>query len=72
MSVGSPTAGTWFSSQWRPDNEFETDTSRQLGDGAARGLRLRHDHGANSLADDFQQEIAFFGIERSRARIMSI
>ena len=26
MSVGSPTAGTWFSSQWRPDNEFETDT----------------------------------------------
>ena len=27
MSVGSPTAGTWFSSQWRPDNEFETDRS---------------------------------------------
>ena len=26
MSVGSPTAGTWSSSQWRPDNEFETDT----------------------------------------------
>ena len=25
MSVGSPTAETWFSSQWRPDNEFETD-----------------------------------------------
>ena len=25
MSVRSPTAGTWFSSQWRPDNEFETD-----------------------------------------------
>ena len=25
MSVGSPTAGTWFSSQRRPDNEFETD-----------------------------------------------
>ena len=30
MSVGSPTAGTWFSSQWRPDNEFETDTLRLL------------------------------------------
>ena len=29
MSVGSPTAGTWFSSQWRPDNEFETDTLRR-------------------------------------------
>ena len=28
MSVGSPTAGTWSSSQWRPDNEFETDTRR--------------------------------------------
>ena len=26
MSVGSPTAWTWSSSQWRPDNEFETDT----------------------------------------------
>ena len=36
-----------------------------IGDGAARGLRLRHDHGANYLADDFQQEIAFFGIESS-------
>ena len=28
MSVGSPTAGTWSSSQWRPDNEFETDRRR--------------------------------------------
>ena len=28
MSVGSPTAGTWSSSQWRPDNEFETDRPR--------------------------------------------
>ena len=27
MSVRSPTAGTWSSSQWRPDNEFETDRS---------------------------------------------
>lgn len=26
MCVGSPTAGTWSSSQWRPDNEFETHT----------------------------------------------
>jgi predicted nucleotidyltransferase len=25
MCVGSPTAGTWSSSQWRPDDEFETD-----------------------------------------------
>ena len=28
MSVRSPTAGTWSSSQWRPDNEFETDRRR--------------------------------------------
>ena len=25
VSQVSPTAGTWSSSQWRPDNEFETD-----------------------------------------------
>ena len=36
-----------------------------IGDGVARGLRLRHDHGSNYLADDFQQEIAFFGIDSS-------
>ena len=36
-----------------------------ISDGAARGLRLRHDHGSNYLADDFQQEIAFFGIDSS-------
>ena len=27
-----------------------------IGEGVARGLRLRHDHGSNYLADDFQQE----------------
>ena len=27
--------------------------------------RLRHDHGSNYLADDFQQEVAFFGIDSS-------
>ena len=36
-----------------------------IGEGVARGLRLRHDHGSNYLADDFQQEIAFFGMESS-------
>ena len=36
-----------------------------IGEGVARGLRLRHDHGSNYLADDFQQEVAFFGIESS-------
>ena len=37
----------------------------EIGEGVARGLRLRHDHGSNYLADDFQQEVAFFGIESS-------
>ena len=37
----------------------------RIGEGVARGLRLRHDHGSNYLADDFQQEVAFFGIESS-------
>ena len=36
-----------------------------IGAGIARGLRLRHDHGSNYLADNFQQEVAFFGIESS-------
>ena len=36
-----------------------------VGEGVARGLSLRHDHGSNYLADDFQQEIKFFGIESS-------
>ena len=37
-----------------------------IGEGVALGgLRLRHDHGSNYLADDFQQEVAFFGIESS-------
>ena len=29
------------------------------------GSGYRHDHGSNYLADDFQQEVAFFGIESS-------
>ena len=36
-----------------------------IGESVARGLGLRHDHGSNYLADDFQHEIAFFGIESS-------
>ncbi len=36
-----------------------------IGESVASGLRLRHDHGSNYLADDFQQEVAFFGIESS-------
>lgn len=31
----------------------------------AKGLTLRHDHGSNYMARDFQREIAFLGIESS-------
>lgn len=39
--------------------EFDAD--------AASGLKLRHDHGSNYMADDFQNEIKFLGIESSPA-----
>ena len=35
MSVRSPTAGTWSSSQWRPDNEFETNRAARPAPSAA-------------------------------------
>jgi hypothetical protein len=31
----------------------------------ATGVRLRHDHGSQYISDDFQNEIAFLGIESS-------
>ena len=48
-----------------PIRQGVRDRFGDIGDGIARGLRLRHDHGASYLADDFQQEVAFFGIESS-------
>jgi putative transposase len=35
--------------------------------GIARGLKLRHDHGSQFVADDFQAELGFLGIESSPA-----
>jgi len=35
--------------------------------GAARGLKLRHDHGSNYMSGDFQAEIQCLGIEASPA-----
>ena len=35
--------------------------------GVAQGLKRRHDHGSRYLADAFQAEIAFLGIESSPA-----
>ena len=57
--------------EWEPlrgpgaDSPGHPGTLRGHREGVARGLRLRHDHGSNYLADDFQQEVAFFGIESS-------
>jgi transposase InsO family protein len=36
-------------------------------EGIATGLALRHDHGSQYVADDFQRELAFLGIEPSPA-----
>jgi putative transposase len=36
-------------------------------DGIAHGLELRHDHGSQFVADDFQRELAFLGIAPSPA-----
>ena len=39
MSVRSPTAGTWSISQWRTDNEFETDRRHGARDSGAGRVR---------------------------------
>jgi putative transposase len=36
-------------------------------EGVAAGLELRHDHGSQYVADDFQRELAFLGIKPSPA-----
>ena len=56
--------GTRFEAR-EPIRQGIRDRFGGIGEGVARGLRLRHDHGSNYLADDFQQEVAFFGIESS-------
>jgi transposase InsO family protein len=38
-----------------------------IGQDIAQGLSLRHDHGTQYLSDDFQDEIAFLGMESSPA-----
>ena len=42
MSIGSPTAGTWSSSQWRPDNEFETDRRTERDQAGRVRADVRH------------------------------
>ena len=58
MSVGSPTAGTWSSSQWRPDNEFETGLAGRTGLRSA-GIEVRRQEYRPSM---------FLRAERDRER----
>ena len=39
----------------------------RLAAGAARGVALRHDHGSNFMADDFQRQARFWGLAPSYA-----
>ena len=61
----SPCGQAWHPEALEPIRQGVRERFGPIGDGVARGLRLRHDHGSNYLADDFQQEVAFFGIESS-------
>ncbi len=38
-----------------------------FGEGVGQGTKLRHDHGSQFVADDFQAEVAFLGLESSPA-----
>lgn len=40
-----------------------------FGQDVARGLTLRHDHGSQFIAEDFQQEIAFLGMKDSASYV---
>jgi putative transposase len=61
---------------WEPGARFEAlEPLRQgvracfgaFAEGIASGLKLRHDHGSQFVADDYQREIAFLGIASSPA-----
>ena len=48
--------------RWAAQEQFGGFTQK-----IASGVRLRHDHGSQFMSDEFQAEIAFFGIESSPA-----
>ena len=64
IGLHAATRGTRFEAR-EPIRQGIRERFGGIGDGVARGLRLRHDHGSNYLADDVQQAVAFFGIESS-------
>jgi putative transposase len=50
-----------------PIRQAVRDRFGSYGPAVADGLKLRHDHGSQYVSDDFQDEIAFLGIESSPA-----
>jgi putative transposase len=57
-------------SRWEALEPIKQGVAKHFGGlevGAAAGLTLRHDHGSNYMANDFQREIRFLGITSSPA-----
>jgi hypothetical protein len=57
-------------SRWQALEPIRQGVAKHFGaveENVAAGLVLRHDHGPNYLADDFQDEIEFLGTEISPA-----
>lgn len=55
-------------SRWEALEPIRQGVTRHFGDiksDVAAGLKLRHDHGSNYMAMDFQNEVRFFGIASS-------
>ena len=50
---------------WSPSARVSANASAVSATVPPAGCGCRHDHGSNYLADDFQQEVAFFGIDSS-------
>lgn len=57
-------------SRWEALEPVRQGVAKHFGSleaGTAAGLTLRHDHGSNYMANDFQREIRFLGVESSPA-----
>ena len=48
-----------------PIRQGVKESFKLFGEGVAKGLKLRHDHGSQYMSGDFQEEIKFLGIESS-------
>ena len=73
---GAPLHDDLGGRRWEPGARFEAlEPIRQgvrtcfgtFAEGVAAGLELRHDHGSQFVADDFQRELGFLGIAPSPA-----